>query len=86
MEPWKMPKTAMSWPKTSSKMMTMRWVCGDTESAAVLARSVASWVAASAMWWDGLPLWQATFHLSCKKLGDGAVVELRLWPQPDDEV
>lgn len=85
-ETWKMPLTAMSYPKTgSSKMVTLRWVCSSPESAAELARSVGSWVRAGLVWWDDLPLWQATFHLTCKRLADGAVVELRLWPQPESE-
>lgn len=79
-----MPMTAMSWPTTNPQKVTMRWVCADPETAATLARSVQQWVAGALVWWDGLPAWQATYHLTCKKIGAGAVVELRMWPQPDD--
>lgn len=84
-ERWKMPTTAESWPKNSSTMLTLRWLCSSPEDAALLARSVSSWVQASLVWWDSLPLWQATYHLTCKKCADGAVVELRLWPQPEGD-
>jgi len=78
-------KSRESRPLSNARMVTMRWTCPSPESAAELARSVESWVCASLLWWDGLPLWQANHHVTCKKFGEGAVVELRLWPEPESE-
>lgn len=81
----KMPKLANSWSIRSPKMVTMRWICPDPASGAELARNVVSWVSAALVWWEGLPLWQATFHVALRKHGEQAVLELRLWPQPGEE-
>lgn len=67
-------------------MVTMRWLAASPEDGAKIARDVSNIVIGSLVWWNDLPLWQATFHVQCKKLGDGAVVMLRLWPEPEGPV
>lgn len=81
--PNKMPMSAESYPLTNSQMVHFRWLCSDAECAATMAKTVAELMRGAVVWWADLPLWQTVYHVQCKRLGEGAVVVLRVWPQPE---
>jgi len=67
----------------SPRMLTMTWTSATPEDAAGLARSVADLLRGAAVSWEGLPLWQLRFHVTCRKKGAAAEVGLLLWPEPE---
>jgi len=71
-------------PKKGTKpMLKMSWWSPTPEDASYLARQVADLVRAAKCQWEGLPLWETCFHVTCKKSGEGGLVTVSLWPQPD---